>query len=52
MCIQHGDSQRKAKYYALVMVGKTNLTFCHGVMGITQAENEQQWYQVDAIDSS
>lgn len=34
------------------MVAKTNLTICHGVMGITQAENEQQCYQVDAIDSS
>lgn len=52
MCIQHGDSQRKVKFYALVMVEKTNLTICHGVMGTTQAENVQQCYQVDAIDSS
>lgn len=34
------------------MVGKTNLAIFHGVMAITQAENEQQCYQVDAIDSS
>lgn len=40
------------RFFSLVMVEKTNLTICHGVMGTTQAENDQRYNQVDARDSS
>lgn len=47
-----GLPEKGRRFYALVMVEKTNLSICHGVMGTTQAENDQQCNQVDAIDSS
>lgn len=47
-----GLLEKGRRFYALVMVEKTNLTICHGVMGTTQAGNDQQCNQVDAIDSS
>jgi len=40
------------RFYALVMVEKTNLAICHGVMGTTRAANDQQCNEVDAMDSS
>lgn len=47
-----GLVEKGRRFYSLVMVEKTNLTICHGVMGTTQAGNYQQCNQVDAIDSS
>lgn len=47
-----GLPEKGRRFYALVMVEKTNLSICHGVMGTTQTEKDQQCNQVDAIDSS
>lgn len=39
----------KERFYAFVMVEKTNLTICHGVMGTI---HDRQGNEVDARDSS
>lgn len=44
--------EKERRFYAFVMVEKTNLTICHGVMGTIQAHNDRQGNEVDARDSS